>query len=57
MRGNILAAIITATLVMFGAWLADELAEDSQSCYQPDGGCEAWGVPAAAVGFDASILQ
>ena len=46
MRGNVLAAIVVATLLTTGAWLADELSEDSGSCYAPDGGCEATGVPA-----------
>jgi hypothetical protein len=45
MRANLLAAILTAMLLMTGAWLADELAEARQSCYPPDGGCEATGVP------------
>jgi hypothetical protein len=45
MRANLLAAILTALLLMTGAWLADELAEASQSCYPPDGGCEATGAP------------
>jgi hypothetical protein len=52
MRDNLLAAVVTATLLVTGAWLADELAEASQSCYPPDGGCEARGVPTPAVGFD-----
>jgi hypothetical protein len=46
MRSNALAAIVVAVLLMSGAWLADELSEDSRSCYPPDGGCEATGVPA-----------
>jgi hypothetical protein len=46
MRGNMLAAIVVAVLLMSGAWLADELSESSRSCYPPDGGCEATGVPA-----------
>jgi hypothetical protein len=50
-RGNLLAAIVTATLVVTGAWLTDELTEDSQGCYRPDGGCEAWGVPIDQIGF------
>jgi len=33
-------------LLTTGAWLADELSEGSLSCYPPDGGCEATGVPA-----------
>ena len=45
MRANLLAAILTAMLLMTGAWLADELAEAGQNCYPPDGGCEATGVP------------
>jgi hypothetical protein len=45
MRANLLAAISTAMLLMTGAWLADELAKARQSCYPPDGGCEATGVP------------
>lgn len=32
-------------LLAAAASLSDELAEDSQSCYWPDGGCGAWGVP------------
>jgi hypothetical protein len=52
MRENLLAAIVTATLLISGAWLADELAEASQSCYAPDGGCEARGAPIPMVGFD-----
>ena len=52
MRGNLLAAVVTATLLITGAWLTDELAEASQSCYPPDGGCEARGVPIPTVGFD-----
>jgi|HubBroStandDraft_4_1064222.scaffolds.fasta_scaffold1178340_2 hypothetical protein len=52
MRENLLAAIVTATLLVSGAWLADELAEASQSCYAPDGGCEARGAPIPMVGFD-----
>jgi hypothetical protein len=52
MRDNLLAAVVTATLVVTGAWLADELAEASQSCYPPDGGCEARGVPIPTIGFD-----
>jgi hypothetical protein len=52
MRGNLLAAVVTATLLIAGGWLADELAEASQSCYPPDGGCEARGVPVPTVGFD-----
>jgi hypothetical protein len=51
-RDNLLAAVVTAALVVIGAWLADELAEASQSCYPPDGGCEARGVPIPTVGFD-----
>jgi hypothetical protein len=50
--GQLLAAIVTATLLITGAWLADELAEGSQSCYPPDGGCEARGVRIPTVGFD-----
>jgi hypothetical protein len=50
-RSNVIAAIITATLLITGAWLADELAETDQSCYPPDGGCEARGVPAPILGF------
>jgi hypothetical protein len=46
MRGNMLAAIVVAVLLTIGAWLADELSESSRSCYPPDGGCEATGVPA-----------
>ena len=46
MRGNMLAAIVVAVLLTTGAWLADELSEGSRSCYPPDGGCEATGVPA-----------
>jgi hypothetical protein len=46
MRGNMLAAIVVAVLLTTGAWLADELSEGSLSCYPPDGGCEATGVPA-----------
>jgi hypothetical protein len=52
MRDNFLAAIVTAALLITGAWSADELAEASQSCYPPDGGCEARGVPIPTVGFD-----
>jgi hypothetical protein len=52
MRDNLLAAIVTAALLITGAWLADELAEASQSCYPPDGGCEARGIPIPTVGFD-----
>ena len=52
MRDNLLAAIITATLLITGAWLADELAEASQSCYPPACGYEARGVPIPTVGFD-----
>jgi hypothetical protein len=52
MRDNLLAAVVTATLVVTEAWLADELAEASQSCHPPDGGCEARGVPIPTVGFD-----
>lgn len=50
-RDNLLAAIVTATLVVTGAWLTDERTEDSQGCYRPDGGCEAWGVPIDQIGF------
>ncbi len=46
MRSNVLAAIVVAVLLMSGAWLADELSEAGRSCYPPDGGCEATGVPA-----------
>ena len=46
MRSNLLAAIVVVVLLMSGAWLADELSEASRSCYPPDGGCEAMGVPA-----------
>jgi hypothetical protein len=38
-RDNFLAAIVTATLVVTGAWLTDELTEDSQGCYRPDARC------------------
>jgi hypothetical protein len=31
-RHNLLAAIITATLVVTGAWFTDDLTEDSQGC-------------------------
>jgi hypothetical protein len=55
MRDNLLAAMVTATLLITGARLADELAEASQSCYPPDGGCEARGVPIPTVGFDEMI--
>jgi hypothetical protein len=51
MRENLLAAIITATLLVTGACLTNELLEATQSCYRPDGGCEAWGVPIAQIGF------
>jgi hypothetical protein len=47
--------MVTATLLITGARLADELAEASQSCYPPDGGCEARGVPIPTVGFDEMI--
>jgi hypothetical protein len=58
MRDNLLAAAVIAVLLMSGAWLADELAEASQGCYRPDGDCEAWGIPAAAIGFDTmSIVE
>jgi hypothetical protein len=56
MRANLLAAIVTAILLTTGAWLADELGEASQSCYRPDGGCEAWGVPIDQIGF-ADLYQ
>jgi hypothetical protein len=46
MRSNALAAMVVAVLLMSGAWLADELSEDSGSCYPADGGCAATGVPA-----------
>jgi len=52
MRDNLLAAVVIATLLLTGAWLADELAEASQGCYPPDRGCEARGVPISTVGFD-----
>jgi hypothetical protein len=52
MRENLLGAIVTATLLITGAWLTQELAEASQSCYAPDGGCEARGAPIPVVGFD-----
>ena len=52
MRENLLAAIVTATLLISGAWLSGELAEASQSCYAPDGGCEALGAPITMIGFD-----
>jgi hypothetical protein len=53
MKVNFWAAIITSALIMAGACLANELAETYQgSCYRPDGGCEAWGVPSATIGFD-----
>jgi len=52
MRDNLLAAIVIATLLLTGAWLADELAEASQSCYPPDRGCGAGGGPIPTVGFD-----
>jgi hypothetical protein len=57
LRENLLAAIITVTLVVTGAWLTDELTEDSQGCYRPDGGCEAWGVPIDQIGFDNFLQQ
>jgi hypothetical protein len=57
MRANLLAAIITGTLLLIGAWVADELAEASQSCYPPDGGCEATGVPAPILGFDEMMRR
>ena len=52
MRENLLAAIVTATLLILGAWLAGELAEASQSCHAPNGGCEAGGASIPVVGFD-----
>jgi hypothetical protein len=51
MRENLLAAIITAALLVTGACLTDELMEDSQGCYRPDGGCEAWGIPIDQIGI------
>jgi hypothetical protein len=51
MRDNVLAAILVVLLLAAAASVTDELAEDSQSCYWPDGGCGAWGVPAAEVSF------
>jgi hypothetical protein len=51
MRDNMLAAIVVVLLLAAAASVTDELAEDSQSCYWPDGGCGAWGVPLAAIGF------
>jgi hypothetical protein len=51
MRDNVLAAILVVLLLAAAASVTDELAEDSQSCYRPDGGCGAWGVPAAEVSF------
>jgi hypothetical protein len=57
MRANVLAAIITLTLLVAGACLADELLEDSQGCYRPDGGCPAWGVPVPIVSFDEIFLE
>ena len=44
-RANLLAAAVTATLLIVGTWLADELWEAGFACYAPDGGCEAAGVP------------
>jgi hypothetical protein len=52
MRENLLGAIVTAALLFSGAWLTEELAEASQSCYAPDGGCEARGAPIPLVGVD-----
>jgi hypothetical protein len=57
MRENLLAAIVTATLLVSGAWLADELAEASQNCYVPDGGCEARGAPIPMIGFDEMMSK
>jgi hypothetical protein len=51
MRDNMLAAIVVVLLLAAAASVTDELAEDSQSCYWPDGGCGAWGVPEAAINF------
>jgi hypothetical protein len=51
LRDNFLGAIVAVILVVTGACLADELMEDSQSCYPPDGGCEARGVPVDQIGF------
>jgi hypothetical protein len=53
MRVNFWAAIITTALILAGAFLTDELAESYQGgCYRPEGGCEAWGVPTATIGFE-----
>jgi hypothetical protein len=51
MRDNLLSAIVMTALLITGAWLADELTEASQSCYPPDAGCEARGVPIPTVGL------
>jgi hypothetical protein len=50
-KDNLLAAIVVVLLLAAAASVTDELAEDSQSCYWPDGGCGAWGVPATEVSF------
>jgi hypothetical protein len=57
MKANVLGAIITLTLLVAGACLTDELLEDSQSCYRPDGGCPALGVPVPIISFDEIFLE
>jgi hypothetical protein len=52
MRDNVLAAIVVVLLLAAAVSLTDELAEDSQSCYRPDGGCGAWGIPTAEITFE-----
>ncbi|HWO32020.1 MAG TPA: hypothetical protein VNO32_24755 [Candidatus Acidoferrum sp.] len=54
---NLFGAIITAVLLITGAWLVDELGEASESCYRPDGGCEASGVRAPAISFDEMMMS
>lgn len=51
MRENLLAAMITAALLVTGACLTNELLEAGQSCYGRDGGCEAWGAPVGQIDF------
>jgi hypothetical protein len=57
MRDNLLAAIITAALLVTGACLTHELLEASQSCYGSDSGCAAWGVPTGQVSFSEFFQQ
>jgi hypothetical protein len=57
MRENLLAGIITATLLVMGTCLTNELLEAGQSCYGLNGSCEAWGVPIDQIGFSDFFQQ